>query len=78
MKANDRYHAIYRIMFPISYRYVEQGSCRLETPHHRYISHDKSEGGIRSRQEWETDQGYYQESGVGPVERECECLVSCQ
>jgi len=79
-KADDRYHTIYRIMFPISYRYVESRSCRLETPHYHYVPHDKSKRGARSCQEWETDQGHYQESGVAQtaVKRDCAYLVRCQ
>jgi len=64
MKANDRYHAIYRILFPFRYRYVESRSCGLETPYYRDVSHDESKGRARSCQKWETDQGYHQESGV--------------
>ena len=77
-KADDRYHTIYRIMFPISYRYVESRSCRLETPHYRYIPHDKSKRGARSCQEWETDQGHYQESGVGPDRCLARLCISCK
>jgi hypothetical protein len=65
-------------MFPLSYRYAKSRSCGLETPHYRYVPHDESQGGIRSCQEWKTDQGHHQESGVGPVEQECECLLSGQ
>jgi hypothetical protein len=75
MEANDRNHTIYRIMFPLRYRYAKPGSCRLETPHYRYVPHDASKGGIRGRQEWETDQGYNQEPRVGccPVETRMSC-----
>lgn len=76
-RADDRYHAIYRIVFPISYRYVEQGSCGFEAPYYRYISHDKSQGGTRSCQEWETDQGHHQESGVSPDRCQVEIRTSC-
>jgi hypothetical protein len=68
-KTDDRYHAIYRIMLPISDRYAKPGSCGLETPHYHYIPHDESQGCARSCQEWETNQGHHQESGVGPIER---------
>lgn len=77
MKANDRYHAIYRILFPFRYRYVESRSCGLETPYYRDVSHDESKGRARSCQKWETDQGHHQESGVGAKRCQVEIRTSC-
>jgi hypothetical protein len=78
MEAEDRYHAIYRIMFPISYRYAKPGCRRLETPHYRYIPHDESQGSARSRQEWETDQGHHQEPRVSQWRCQMTMRMSCE